>query len=69
MISRYPAKSPCIYLREEANLSLPQIGNVLGGRDHTTVMYACEKITEQIERDDQMRREVIQIRDSLYGRR
>ncbi|MRS05558.1 chromosomal replication initiator protein DnaA, partial [bacterium] len=64
-----PRQIAMYLLREEANLSLPQIGNVLGGRDHTTVMYACEKITEQIERDDQMRREVIQIRDSLYGRR
>jgi chromosomal replication initiator protein len=63
-----PRQVAMYLLREEANLSLPQIGNTMGGRDHTTVMYACEKIAEQIEADDQLRRQVIQIRDALYGR-
>jgi chromosomal replication initiator protein len=56
-------------LREEANVSLPQIGEVLGGRDHTTVIYACEKVADMIERDDQLRKQIIQIRETLYGRR
>jgi chromosomal replication initiator protein len=55
-------------LREEANISLPQIAETLGGRDHTTVMYACEKVADMIERDDRFRRKVIQIRDQLYGK-
>jgi chromosomal replication initiator protein len=56
-------------LREEANVSLPQIGEVLGGRDHTTVIYACEKVADLIERDDRLRRQIVQIRETLYGRR
>lgn len=56
-------------LREEANVSLPQIGEVMGGRDHTTVIYACEKVADMIERDDQLRRQILQIRETLYGRR
>jgi chromosomal replication initiator protein len=56
-------------LREEANVSLPQIGEVLGGRDHTTVIYACEKVAALIERDDRLRRQIGQIRETLYGRR
>jgi chromosomal replication initiator protein len=55
-------------LREEANISLPQIGEAMGGRDHTTVMYACDKISDLIERDDRLRRQLIQIREQLYGR-
>ena len=56
-------------LREEANVSLPQIGEVLGGRDHTTVIYACEKVADMIERDDHLRKQILQIRETLYGRR
>jgi chromosomal replication initiator protein len=56
-------------LREEANVSLPQIGEALGGRDHTTVIYACEKVADLIERDDRLRRQIGQIRETLYGRR
>jgi chromosomal replication initiator protein len=54
-------------MREEVNASLPQIGEVLGGRDHTTVMYACDKVADLIERDDRLRRQVLQIRENLYG--
>nr|QCO92861.1 hypothetical protein [uncultured bacterium] len=55
-------------LREEANVSLPQIGEALGGRDHSTVMYACEKVADLMERDDRLRRQVLQIREQLYSR-
>jgi len=40
----------------------------MGGRDHTTVMYACEKVADMLERDDRLRRQVLQIRERLYGR-
>lgn len=54
-------------LREESNISLPSIGETLGGRDHTTIMYGCEKIADLLERDDHLRRQVIEIRENLYG--
>jgi chromosomal replication initiator protein len=56
-----------MYLMRETNVSLPQIGRAMGGRDHTTVMYACEKIADLLERDDKVRRQVVQIRQQLYG--
>ncbi len=56
-----------MYLMRETNLSLPQIGQALGGRDHTTVMYACEKVADLLERDDRVRRQVVQIRQMLYA--
>ncbi len=62
-----PRQVAMYLLREEGNVSLPQIGEVLGGRDHTTVMYACDKVADMLERDDRLRRQVIQIRESLYG--
>jgi chromosomal replication initiator protein len=54
-------------LREEARLSLPQIGEVLGGRDHTTVMYGCQKISELLEQDDRLRRQVANLREQISG--
>ncbi|HBG74932.1 MAG: chromosomal replication initiation protein DnaA [Chloroflexi bacterium GWB2_49_20] len=56
-----------MYLLRETNVSLPQIGLALGGRDHTTVMYACDKVADMIERDDRLRRQVVNIRQQLYG--
>ncbi|HSM25087.1 MAG TPA: chromosomal replication initiator protein DnaA [Anaerolineaceae bacterium] len=63
-----PRQVTMYLLREEANISLPQIGEAIGGRDHTTVMYACDKVADLIERDDRLRRQLIQIREQLYGR-
>jgi len=62
-----PRQIAMYLLREEANISLPQIGKVLGGRDHTTVMYGCDKISDLLERDDKIRRKVFDIKERLYG--
>jgi chromosomal replication initiator protein len=60
-----PRQVAMYLIRQETHASLPQIGAVLGGRDHTTVLYGCEKIGEQIETDEPLRRSVMAIRDSL----
>jgi len=62
-----PRQIAMYLLRKEANISLPQIGETLGGRDHTTIMYGCEKVADLIERDDRFRRQVIEIREQIYG--
>ena len=62
-----PRQVAMYLLRQEANCSLPQIGETLGGRDHTTVMYACQKVEDLLERDDRLRRQVIEVKEQLYG--
>ena len=62
-----PRQIAMYLLREEAKISLPQIGDAMGGRDHTTVMYACQKVADMLERDDRLRRQVIDIREQIYG--
>lgn len=61
-----PRQITMYLLRSEAQLSLSAIGQELGGRDHTTVLHGCDKISSQIEEDEQLRREIIAIRASLY---
>ena len=57
----------CMYLaREMTDLTLADIGAHFGGRDHTTVIYGCEKIGEEINSDSRLRQEVVTIRDRLY---
>ena len=53
--------------REETQASLPQIGEALD-RDHTTVLYGHGKISQQIETDDHLRRDILTIRERLYNR-
>jgi chromosomal replication initiator protein len=53
-------------MREETGASLLQIGAVLGGRDHTTVIHGCDKVAEEIERDGEVARQVTELRTRLY---
>ncbi len=62
-----PRQVAMYLLRKETDASLPQIGEVLGGRDHTTVMYAIEKITNEIETKTDLRKRVVNIKQQLYG--
>lgn len=63
-----PRQVAMYLLREEGRVSLPKIGEMIGGRDHTTVIYGCEKVNNLLETDDRLRRQVMQIREQLYGR-
>ncbi|MGB4596117.1 MAG: chromosomal replication initiator protein DnaA [Anaerolineaceae bacterium] len=60
-----PRQVAMYLMREQGGISLPKIGQQLGGRDHTTVMYAVEKVADMIETDDKVRRQVLQIKDQL----
>jgi len=62
-----PRQVAMYLLRREINVSLPQIGAALGGRDHTTVMYAIDQIANKIETDSGLRRDVIDIKQQMYG--
>ena len=53
-------------LREENGLSLPAIGDQLGGRDHTTVRHGVEKVTLDLEQQEQLRRDISTLRERVY---
>jgi chromosomal replication initiator protein len=62
-----PRQVAMYLMRKETDASLPQIGEVLGGRDHTTVMYAIDKIATKIETKSDLRKRVINVKQQLYG--
>lgn len=53
-------------LREEAKISFPQIGEVLGGRDHSTIMSAYEKIKESLHTDRKLEQDILSIRQNIH---
>lgn len=56
----------CIYLiTEMMSLPLVTIGQNIGGRDHATVIYARDKIAEQIKNDDKLRVQINDIKKML----
>ena len=62
------ARQVAMYLmREETESSLLDIGRELGGRDHTTVLHGYDKIRNSINVDDQLRKDVLAIREALYS--
>jgi chromosomal replication initiator protein len=55
-------------MREDGKLSLPYIGDVLGGRDHSTVIYGCQRISREMTVDGgRIRRDVEAIRGLLFS--
>jgi chromosomal replication initiator protein len=52
-------------LREDARLSYPQIGVLLGGRDHTSVLHGCDKISQQIAKNEPCANNARAVRDLL----
>ena len=51
--------------RELTNASLPKIGQEFGGKDHTTVMHACDKIGKQIQTDTEIKAAVFDLKQML----
>ena len=56
----------CMFLlKEEAGLAYVEIGNLLGGRDHSTVIHGVEKIRKNLENSDKIRGEIMFIKRRL----
>ncbi len=51
--------------KELTQKSLPEIGELFGGRDHTTVLHAVRKVTEERSRDNQLNHEIHVLEQSL----
>ena len=63
----YPRQIAMYICRELTDLSLPKIGSEFGGRDHTTVIHAHDKISKDIEENQQIKEKIDKIISDLKG--
>lgn len=61
----YPRQIAMYLCRELTDLSLPEIGGIFGGKDHTTILYACDKIKTALERDSSLRETISRIKQEI----
>ncbi len=66
-IISFPRQIAMYLCRELTDLSLPKIGEEFGGRDHTTVIHAYEKIATEIESDTSLKRKVDKLMKEIKG--
>lgn len=52
-------------MRQHTDLSLPRIGEEFGGKDHTTVMYSCDKISQLKTTDATLAQKLRQLSDRI----
>lgn len=62
-----PRQVAMYILRQDFNTSYPYIGQKLGGRDHTTVIHACDKIKSSIKNNPTLEQEIDQIKNVIYS--
>ncbi len=63
----FPRQIAMFLCRELTGLSLSEVGNRFGGRDHTTVRHACDRITKARDEDPQTRQIVQRLLSTLSG--
>jgi chromosomal replication initiator protein len=62
-----PRQVAMYLMRQETEASLLEIGQSLGGRDHSTVLHGCEKIGREVNENTALRKEVLAIRQQILG--
>jgi chromosomal replication initiator protein len=61
----YPRQIAMYLAKEMTDYSLPKIGESFGGRDHTTVLYACNKIREDIKMSEALKDDIEELKSIL----
>ena len=61
----YPRQIAMYLCREMTDYSLPKIGKLFGGRHYTTVLHACEKISEEIKKDKELKDTISKLKEDI----
>lgn len=64
----FPRQIAMYLSRELTDFSLPKIGDEFGGRDHTTVIHAHEKISKLVQTDSQLQQHIKEINNRLNAK-
>jgi chromosomal replication initiator protein len=62
-----PRQIAMYLMRAETDVSLLRIGQELGGRDHSTVLHACDKIDRETQQNEELRRELAAVKEMIYA--
>ena len=63
----FPRQIAMYLMRNMTDLSLPKIGEYFGGKHYTTVMYACEKVQNQIKVDSSLKNVIEELKTEIKG--
>ncbi|MFL5821073.1 MAG: chromosomal replication initiator protein DnaA [Solirubrobacteraceae bacterium] len=63
----WPRQLAMYLSREHADATLPAIGREFGGRDHTTVLYACRRARQRLARDTSLAAAAHALADQLWA--
>ncbi len=63
----YPRQIAMFLCRDLTDMSLPKIGQAFGGRDHTTVIHACDKIIDELKSNSETKRAINELKKNLAG--
>lgn len=61
----YPRQITMFIIRNETNLSFPNIGREMGGKDHTTTLHGCKKIEKEINSNSQLKEDIAAIKERI----
>ena len=61
----FPRQVAMYLAREITDFSLPKIGEAFGGRDHTTVLHACDKISDEMNRNQDLYRIINELKTAI----
>jgi chromosomal replication initiator protein len=54
-------------LRQDLRLPLEEVGRLIGGRDHTTVLHAADKVRGEIEINHKFQSELSEVRKTIFS--
>ena len=61
----FPRQIAMYLIRKITDESFPKIGQEFGGKDHSTVMHACEKISNEIDNNENLKKLIIQLENEI----